>query len=93
LPLNLRKVKELSLSHLYLLLVFLSSPYNQKTTHRYPLFSIAASPAAVLTPRRSTGRAGPEFLEAQGETKIRGPLYIHVVDSTNYKYIYIFINT
>ncbi|CAD6219494.1 unnamed protein product [Miscanthus lutarioriparius] len=34
-------------------------------------------------------RAGPDFFEARGETTIRGPLYMHDIDSTKCKYIYI----
>ena len=39
--------------------------------------------------RGARRRAGPDFFEARGETTIRGPLYIHDIDSTKRKYIYI----
>ena len=35
----------------------------------------------------AAGRAGPDFFEAQGETIIRGPLYIRDIDNTKCKYI------
>ena len=38
--------------------------------------------------RDPASRAGPEFLEARGKTKIRGPLYIYDVGSTICKCIY-----
>ena len=58
---------------------------------RYKQFAVPADASNTSTTEASAtcmDRAGPEFLEARGKTKIRGPLYIYDVGSTICKCIY-----